>query len=182
MSLLKKGMSGAPVKRLQQRLGVEADGIFGSGTEKALKDFQKDNGLAVDGIAGPETFTAMGLNELVLLRVGSRGNLVKKLQSELGVSADGAFGPGTKKAVADYQKAHGLEADGMAGPKTLATMASFQSDYSADTLKKAELAPDEESFESEPMPELQGSGYVKGAAADAAPAKSLWSKVKGWFS
>ena len=37
MAMLKKGVSGEPVKRLQDKLGIEADGIFGSGTDKALR-------------------------------------------------------------------------------------------------------------------------------------------------
>ena len=40
MSLLKRGLRGEPVKLLQKALGVEADGIFGPGTEKALRDYQ----------------------------------------------------------------------------------------------------------------------------------------------
>ncbi len=36
-------------------LGVQADGVFGPNTEKALKDFQQGNGLAVDGKIGPKT-------------------------------------------------------------------------------------------------------------------------------
>ena len=59
MSILKKGMSGAPVKRLQAKLGIGADGIFGSGTEKAVRDFQKSHGLAADGIAGPRTMALL---------------------------------------------------------------------------------------------------------------------------
>lgn len=54
MSILKKGMQGAPVKRLQAKLGVEADGLFGPATERSLRDFQKSAGRAVDGIAGPD--------------------------------------------------------------------------------------------------------------------------------
>ena len=182
MSVLKKGMSGAPVKRLQQKLGISDDGIFGSGTEKAVREFQQANGLGVDGIAGPETFSAMGLNELVLLRVGSRGNLVKKLQEALGIDADGRFGPGTKKAVMEYQEANGLVADGMAGPKTLASIDAFKSSFNEETIQNPELRADEEGFEAEPMPEIKGTEYVKGAAAEAAPEKSLWGRVKGWFS
>ena len=53
MSILKKGLKGAPVKRLQEALGIDADGDFVPGTEKAVREFQKANGLAVDGIAGP---------------------------------------------------------------------------------------------------------------------------------
>ena len=80
MSILRKGLKAVPVKRLQERLGVTADGDFGPGTEKALRDFQSANGLTIDAIAGPDTFTAMSLHELVLLRKGSRGAAVKKLQ------------------------------------------------------------------------------------------------------
>ena len=85
MAILKKGLSGDPVRRLQAKLGVEADGEFGSNTEKALKDWQTKNGLSADGVAGPDTFMAMGLYELVLLKQGTRGNTVKKLQEKLGV-------------------------------------------------------------------------------------------------
>ncbi len=182
MSILKRGLKGAPVKRLQEKLGVDADGDFGPGTERAVKEFQQANGLAVDGIAGPDTFTAMGLNELVLLRVGSRGDAVKKLQTDLGIDADGRFGPGTKKAVMAFQTANGLDADGMAGPATLAKMNSFAQVFTTETIQKAEIRADEEHFDSEDLPELKGADPVKGSAAEGAPEKSVWGKVKGWFS
>lgn len=101
---------------------MDADGIFGGGTEQALKDYQKANGLSVDGIAGPDTFSAMGLNQLVMLKRGTRGDTVKKMQEALGIDADGKFGPGTEKAVKAYQESKGLTADGVAGPLTLAAM------------------------------------------------------------
>lgn len=182
MSILKKGLTGAPVKRLQERLGIGADGIFGSGTKRAVEAFQKENGLSVDGIAGPDTFTAMGLHELVLLRVGSRGAVVKQMQEALNIDADGRFGPGTKKAVMAFQEENGLEADGMAGPMTLAKLSSFEAVYTPQTLQKAEILPEEEKFESEPLPQIMGAEIIKGDASAAAPAKSLWGKVKGWFS
>ncbi|HWJ86225.1 MAG TPA: peptidoglycan-binding protein [Cellulomonas sp.] len=53
-----------------------------------------------------------------VLRLGSRGSRVKKLQAKVGVEADGIFGPITKAAVKAWQKAHGLEADGIVGPIT----------------------------------------------------------------
>jgi len=64
---LRKGMSGDDVRELQSML-IEldydlgrwgADGDFGSATEKAVKAYQKNNRLAVDGIAGPLTIGAL---------------------------------------------------------------------------------------------------------------------------
>ena len=95
MSYLRKGVTGEPVKILQTKLGVPADGDFGPATEAALKAYQTKNHLAADGVAGPDTFMQMGLGELVLLSQGAQGETVKKLQQALGVAADGQFGPGT---------------------------------------------------------------------------------------
>ena len=116
MAILKKGLAGEPVRRLQAKLGVPVDGEFGPNTEAALKKWQTDKGLSADGIAGPDTFKSMGLYELILLKQGTRGDTVKALQTKLGVGADGQFGPGTEKAVREYQKKNGLTADGIGRP------------------------------------------------------------------
>ena len=58
----------------------------------------------------------------MLLKVGSKGEDVKKLQSFLGLGADGSFGPGTEKAVKAWQSANGLTADGLVGSGTWAKM------------------------------------------------------------
>jgi putative chitinase len=60
----------------------------------------------------------------MLLKVGSKGEDVKKLQSFLGLGADGSFGPGTEKAVKAWQAANGLTADGLVGDGTWAKMFS----------------------------------------------------------
>lgn len=57
-----------------------------------------------------------------VLRVGSNGHDVKRMQVALGVTADGSFGPGTEAALKKWQSANGLTADGVAGPKTLAKL------------------------------------------------------------
>lgn len=56
------------------------------------------------------------------LKRGSKGDLVKKMQAVLGLTADGDFGPGTEAALKKWQASKGLTADGVAGPKTLAAM------------------------------------------------------------
>jgi len=63
--ILYRGLQGEDVKELQSKLeslGYDAgpiDGIFGPLTEKAVRKFQKDNDLVVDGIVGQETFAAL---------------------------------------------------------------------------------------------------------------------------
>ena len=180
MSILKRGLSGAPVARLQRKLGIKDDGIYGAGTEKAVKEAQAKHGLAADGIAGPDTFAALGLNDLILLRVGSRGAQVKKLQEGLGIDADGKFGAGTRKAVMEFQEKHGLDADGLAGPETLAKMDTFD-EITENTVAMARVQEDEKHFESEPLPEMKGNEAVAGTGEAVPEEKSVWGKIKGWF-
>jgi putative chitinase len=60
----------------------------------------------------------------MILKVGSRGEDVKKLQLKLGLSADGVFGPGTEVAVKKWQSSNGLTADGIVGEGTWGRMFS----------------------------------------------------------
>ena len=48
--LIKLGSKGGDVKSLQEKLGLTADGSFGPGTEKAVKEWQTKNGFVADGI------------------------------------------------------------------------------------------------------------------------------------
>src|SRR5210317_2174708 len=59
IGVLRKGSRGDGVKIMQEALGIGADGIFGAGTERALKEWQAANGLVADGIAGPATFAKL---------------------------------------------------------------------------------------------------------------------------
>jgi peptidoglycan hydrolase-like protein with peptidoglycan-binding domain len=110
------------VWRLQAKLNVEENGTFDPSTQRALRAWQSQNGLAADGIAGPATLIMMELYDFVLLKRGAHGKAVEKLQQRLAIGADGRFGRRTEQAVRDYQKANGLVADGIAGPVTLARL------------------------------------------------------------
>ena len=57
--LLKVGSKGEDVKKLQEKLGTAADGDFGPGTEKLVKEWQTENGLTADGLVGDGTWTKM---------------------------------------------------------------------------------------------------------------------------
>ena len=57
--LLKIGSKGEDVKKLQEKLGLGADGIFGKGTEEAVKSFQLKNGLSPDGLVGEGTWSKL---------------------------------------------------------------------------------------------------------------------------
>jgi putative chitinase len=54
--LLRVGSKGEDVKKLQQKLGLGADGVFGKGTEESVKNFQTKSGLTPDGIVGEQTW------------------------------------------------------------------------------------------------------------------------------
>jgi len=63
--ILKKGAKGEPVKALQALLNLRADtkldcdGSFGPGTDKAVRNYQKAEGLTVDGSVGAATWTKL---------------------------------------------------------------------------------------------------------------------------
>lgn len=58
----------------------------------------------------------------MLLKKGSKGENVKRLQKFLEIAADGDFGPGTEIAVKQWQSANGLNPDGIVGKNTLKKM------------------------------------------------------------
>ena len=139
MPMVYWGCTGDAVKTLQEKLNAKGfnsgnvDGIFGAKTYAAVTAFQKANSLGVDGIVGKLTWaklydaTPVNVTPVTtqpMLRTGSRGDAVRKLQELLNAkgytcgSADGIFGSKTYAAVLAFQKANGLAADGIVGSLT----------------------------------------------------------------
>ena len=75
-------------------------------------------GGKIEAVVNPQITDAV----TQILRKGSKGDAVKKMQAALGLTADGDFGPGTEAALKKWQASNGLTADGVAGPKTLAKL------------------------------------------------------------
>lgn len=152
-TVLRYNDTGAAVQQLQtalKQLGYSvgsADGKYGPATEKAVRQFQQDYSLTVDGKAGQQTqalvyqlasgSSSSGSSSTTTtsssyfsgnydkLEYGSKGTRVTKLQealNQLGFSAgkaDGRYGTGTQQAVTAFQRAQGLSVDGKAGKQTL---------------------------------------------------------------
>lgn len=133
--LTRSGDQEHPVQTLQHLLRarnhpVTVDGDFGPKTDSAVRAFQMDAHLAVDGVVGPATWSAL----VVTVRRGDQGDAVRGVQEEfqfrnlsgdpsVGVQIDGEFGPATEAAVRGFQEALALDipavtVDGIVGPIT----------------------------------------------------------------
>lgn len=110
---------------VQNGYSVVVDGIFGNGTKTAVQNFQRRNGLSVDGIVGPNTWKyLLFLPPYPTLRRGSTGSYVTFLQKLLESNLvpvgtiDGSFGSKTESAVKTFQQNNNLAVDGIVGINT----------------------------------------------------------------
>ncbi|QQK75700.1 N-acetylmuramoyl-L-alanine amidase [Salicibibacter cibarius] len=142
-SVIRNGDQGNPVEELQQRLvdlgytlprfGI--DGMFGSETASAVRAFQQEAGIGVDGIPGPETHEALENYTTTfafqhwdgsIIRNGDQGQHMEELQQrlvDLGYSLsqfgiDGILGSETADAVRAFQQDASIGVDGIPGPET----------------------------------------------------------------
>jgi hypothetical protein len=73
-ALLAHGDRGAGVAQLQRQLGTQVDGIYGKQTREAVRQFQARRSLLIDGVAGPATLSALGLNAYLTADGNGNGN------------------------------------------------------------------------------------------------------------
>ncbi|MFB5663358.1 peptidoglycan-binding protein [Alteribacillus sp. HJP-4] len=174
---LKSGHESSEVESLQELLNEKGlldsssiSGSFSDETVSAVESYQDENGLSVDGIAGPNT-----LGALEILGEGDNGVLVENLQEkldELGYyesSIDGIFGPKTDEAVTDFQSAEDIGVDGLAGPETFGALVSAlntpESDETEESEPVEESEPAEEEESSESSEEAEESSEQESTEA-----------------
>ncbi len=134
--------AGEPVRDLQARLaavsfdcGDDPPGTYGSGTFEAVRRFQAERGLHMDGICGQQTWSTLveagyRLGDRLLYHRTPllRGDDVHELQQRLGAlgfdagRVDGFFGPNSARALKDFQQNVGLTCDGICGPDCIAAL------------------------------------------------------------
>lgn len=113
-----------------QGFSVRVDGDYGSRTEIAVKAFQRQQGLRVDGVVGPETWQRLAATVQPgtrPLRYGYSGADVYELQGLLQVNGcaikrTGFFDADTKSAVIGFQREHRLRDDGIVDSVTWALL------------------------------------------------------------
>jgi peptidoglycan hydrolase-like protein with peptidoglycan-binding domain len=87
-ALMRYGDAGNGVSSLQKQLNIKADGIYGEQTYQRVRSFQAGKGLRIDGVAGPATLAALGLNStLVASGNTSGGNQSKPSETPVASSA-----------------------------------------------------------------------------------------------
>ncbi|MBP3941413.1 MAG: peptidoglycan-binding protein [Christensenellaceae bacterium] len=137
------GEEGDTILALQKKLRslgyltTEPDGKYGADTVQAVKRFQENHGLIVDGYFGYDTKVLLnsGDAEANAFSIGDRGTQVENIQRRLVAlkylkKATGYYGEDTEAAVRAFQKRNGLSQDGKVGQQTLKVLLS-------DNAKKA---------------------------------------------
>ncbi len=149
MRIFRLGDAGPEVGDIQDRLcalgasidDAERGGTFGTSTDAAVRAFQGDRLLRVDGLVGPDTWGQLveagyrlGDRTLYLHSPLHRGDDVRTLQRKLNVLGfdagreDGLLGRNTDRAVREFQRNVGQEPDGIVGLHTISTLERMRPD------------------------------------------------------
>jgi N-acetylmuramoyl-L-alanine amidase len=161
----RRGDSGAAVAEIRdrlRRLGLLSDSaspaeatanIFDDAVDEAVRAFQQQRGLTVDGIVGVQTFRHLEearweLGDRILsYRAGwlISGDDVRSLQQRLASLGfhldriDGIFGPQTDRALREFQRSVGVNPDGTCGPETYRALARLARTMSGGAISSTTL-------------------------------------------
>ena len=102
----------------------------------------------------------------MLLKKGSKGDEVKKLQTKLGLTADGDFGQKTEDAVKSYQTKNGLTPDGVVGPNT------WEKIMGSNVVKTSQVAPQVEGLKLDKL-----KGHIPDSVISQIPDVALKFKI-----
>ncbi|MDJ0773695.1 MAG: peptidoglycan-binding protein [Mastigocoleus sp. MO_167.B18] len=130
--ILRRGDSGSNVRKLQRLLNINTDGLFGPGTEAAVKRFQRANRLPITGVVDSRTWDKLTKTSpkpvscinRPTISYGAKGKDVTYLQKRLrdwgyfSSNPTGYFGPKTEAAVRRFQQAKELYPDGVVSKNT----------------------------------------------------------------
>jgi peptidoglycan hydrolase-like protein with peptidoglycan-binding domain len=126
---LQSGSEGRHVRILQHALGIAVDGVFGPETETAVRAFQASHGLQADGVVGLQTSAALTAGAPA---IASAAVVAKKTVAAI-TTAHEAPGASSKSAaetstnpVVRLQEALGVQVDGTFGPETERAVRSLQ--------------------------------------------------------
>ena len=142
---VRRGARGELIEELHERLaaaGLPIQGdpaaVFGAATEETVRAFQRVRSLQVDGICGPDTWSALiephnvlGDRLLASRRPMLRGADVRDLQHRLNSlgfdpgRVDGIFGPDTENALRSFQRDAAIPCDGICGPATTRSLSQL---------------------------------------------------------
>jgi peptidoglycan hydrolase-like protein with peptidoglycan-binding domain len=140
--VLRKGSTDPAVRDLQQAMKAlghdpgPIDGVFGDATESAVKAFQQEKEITVDGVVGKVTW--INIDEAdqsePVLRTGSTGLPVRRAQKRMSLvgfdvgGVDGRYGSKTEAAVRKLQQQFQLAVDGVVGPQTWAVIDALENE------------------------------------------------------
>ena len=147
IDLIREGDQNERVADVQSRLRAlgfeisDGTGSFGLGTKKAVREFQQQRHVLIDGIVGPNTWSELveaswrlGDRTLYLRRPPLRDDDVRTLQSRLNALGfdsgreDGIFGVATDAAVRAFQKEYAIAGDGIFGSMSQVALTGLRVD------------------------------------------------------
>ena len=167
-AMVKPGDRNSEVMALQQRLqrlgyfNGPTTGYYGPLTKQAVLRYQRDKGLAADGVVGTSTKSALQRQRKQVVEerphpiwtIGDRDSKVGEIQKILAdsgypSSTNGVFDQQTQEAVRLFQQAKGLKVDGIVGKKTLTALSdkpesrNMENESNPDELTLNQPKPDE---------------------------------------